>query len=1044
MRYPWEAIDGYRFESLAYDYVQDRYPEQNWSMLPLSGDGNRDIESRSRHYFLGQDVDYSVWVEAKYTRSFARSLGKGRLDPTLVSALIEPNVGAVLFISNGRFNSAYVTRAERALRVRHIPTSPSFVDGETLELWLDSRSNVAQTYFGSHSLKAGNGAGQRYSLAVRSAQLVAMDDYRAGHIERRNRLVNKEEYVLQLLIGSSERSRVIVSAEGVGLSLEESPEFPTTISIREGLTPIALRLVANRQTDSGRLVATLHNLQDDCRTRHQISYSIALPAVKIRSAGQLKAWQSLSRRIDQHQRVPGARSIRLVGGPAVGKTWILSRLSTYVPLDVPVRQYIFTENSSTNAQSLCRALLFMTFGTALEFNGLEEALSRTQTEDIAAFLVSQLLEASVSPQRASELFSNLARGDDLGPLFTRYPRGDSKILVLDDVHKADAVTLAILKRLLTEFAQSDNRTLLILSSRDVREDPLSAAVAPSLIADISVDPVTSRDIEETLRDIVGAERGQLLSKDASPVISNVLELRHLAEHLRAEAGALRDLEIPDFVKRCRELLCETTVASLAGRLRTRQEELCADIVFIAEGGISARFAEERFGGSIIESLVESGLVRKTIGESPVLFPAHDLLKDAYLARRNVYSRELGDLLDQYMRRYPERRIDLLGHLCRCGAGWRSRYLSAAVMMRDDLVSQSRFGAARALAETLYELVEEHGREKIGLDDPQYLQTLYAHADCTNHTRSTRLGLRLFTEVLTKSAECLPSAQRYAFAAQAKSEIFNARFWLMELEGLIAEIDDFVESLDNLSPMITSEWRVREARFTALNRKMMVQLLLDQTEAAEQTFQSTIALTKQENDLPNWAHLLMDKGKSLYLAKPEEALDLLERARAIYGSVNSEHRRLSVCCSHIAFLKIVLGKVGLSGVTELEFAAEELRIHGYTSEYTNALLELTAVNLCAARIREASENLSKLDRRTSKLENPRRYFLYLHLKSVMSALIGDTQNTSRLNNEYTQLVASLGASYVNVAVHNAKTGVQKKVCWAHVGAIDSLWIDNRLW
>ena len=74
---------------------------------PFSGDGNRDIESRSKHYFLGQDVDYSVWVEAKYTRSFTRSLGKERLDPTLVSALIEPNVGAVLFISNGRFNAAY-------------------------------------------------------------------------------------------------------------------------------------------------------------------------------------------------------------------------------------------------------------------------------------------------------------------------------------------------------------------------------------------------------------------------------------------------------------------------------------------------------------------------------------------------------------------------------------------------------------------------------------------------------------------------------------------------------------------------------------------------------------------------------------------------------------------------------------------------------------------------------------------------------------------------------------------------------------------------
>jgi hypothetical protein len=1041
MRYPWEAIDGYRFESLAYDYVQDRYPEQNWAMLPLSGDGNRDIESHSRHYFLGQDVDYSIWVEAKYTRSFTRSLGKGRLDPTLVSALIEPNVGAVLFISNGRFNAAYITRAERALRVRHIPTSPSFVDGETLEYWLDSRSNVAHAYFGGVFPPIEIDADKRHPLTVHSGQLVAMDDYRAGHIERRNRLVNKEEYVLQLLVGSSERSKVVVSAEGIGLALQESPEFPTTISIREGLTPISLRVVANRQTNSGRLLTTLHNLADDRKTRHRTSYSIALPAVRIRSAGQLKAWQALSRRIDQHQRVPGARSVRLVGGPAVGKTWILSRLSTYVPLDVPVRQYGFTENPSTNAQSLCRALLFMTFGTALEFDGLKDALARVQTEDITSLLVSQLLEGSASPQRASEVISNLMRGDDLGPMFTRYPRGDSKILVLDDVHKADSATLAILNRLLSEFAQSDNRTLLILSSREAREDLLADAIAPSLIADISVDPITNRDIEETLRDIVGTERGKLLSEDASPAISNVLELRHLAEYLRAEGAVLRDLQVPDFMRRCRELLRDTTVASIAGRLRTPVEQLCADAVFIAEGGISARFAEEHFGGGLVERLVESGLVRKTVGESPVLFPAHDLLKDAYLARRNVYSRELGDLLDHYMRRHPERRVDLLGHLCRCGAGWRSRYLSDAIEMRDDLVSQSRFGAARALAETLYDLVVQHGREKIGLDEPQYLQTLFAHADCTNHTRSARLGLELFGEVLAKSEECLPSAKRYAFAAQAKSEMFNARFWLMDHNGLVDEIDGFVKSLDSLPSIVMSEWRVREARFTALNRKMMVQFVLDQTEAAEQTFKSTIALAKEQNDLPNWAHLLMDKGKSLYLANPKDALDLLEGARAIYSSVNSEHRRLSVCSSQTAFLKIVLGG---GHVAELELAAEQLRVHGYTSEYTNALLELAAVNLCAGRQQEAVENLVKLDRRTSKLENPRRYFLYLHLKAVMSALIGDTGKAAQLNDEYTQCLTGLGPSYMKVALHNTRLRDCDKVSWAHIGGANNLWIDNRLW
>ena len=147
MRYPWGIIDAVKFEYLAFDYVRERYPEQDWSMLPLTGDGNRDVESHTRHYFFGESVDYASWVEAKYTQSLTRSLGKGRLDPTLVSALIEPNVGAVMFISNGCFNTAYINRAERALRVRHIPIPPRFIDGEVLERWLDRVPRIARRYF---------------------------------------------------------------------------------------------------------------------------------------------------------------------------------------------------------------------------------------------------------------------------------------------------------------------------------------------------------------------------------------------------------------------------------------------------------------------------------------------------------------------------------------------------------------------------------------------------------------------------------------------------------------------------------------------------------------------------------------------------------------------------------------------------------------------------------------------------------------------------------------------------------------------------------
>lgn len=1041
MRYPWETIDGYRFESLAFDYVQDRYPAQQWAKLPLSGDGNRDMEARSKHYFLGQDVDYSVWVEAKYTRSLGRALGKGRLDPTLVSALIEPNVGAVLFISNGRFNSAYITRAERALRVGHIPTTPSFIDGEALEHWLNTKPKVAQTYFSDIGVAIDADINISHQLAIRSCQMIAMNDYRAGHIEIRKRLTNKEEYVLQLLLASEKRRIVAITAEGSGLVIEPTLEFPTTLPIREGLTPIALRAIANRQTRSGCLAISVHCSDDNSDAQRQIHYSVAPSPIKIRSASQLKALQAISQRIDRHQRIPQAHSIRLIGAPAAGKTWVLSRLSSYVPLDVAVRQYTFMDSPTLNAQCVCRALLFMTFGTAFEFDGLDDVFARSRTEDVSSRTLSILLDGAHSPQRAAEAMSVLLAGDELGPIFTRYSRGDAKILVLDDIHKADMDTTELLIRLLTEFGQSANRTLLILSSRGEDIDPLAEVAAPSLVAEIAISSVTKNDIQETLYEIIGAERANLIGDEMDAAISNILELRHFAEDLNAEVSTLKELNVSSFMARCRELIRGTTIVSLVGRLRTTTEYLAADLIMIAEGGVSVRFVEETFGDRLIGRLVESGLVRKTVGESPLLFPAHDLLKEAYLARRQVYSDTLGGLLDKLMLRNPEQRVNLLGHLCSCGAQWRSRYLSSAIELRDDLISQSRFGAARSLAETLYSLVQANGPVRLGLTDQQHLETLYAHADCNNHTRSAKRALAGFKEVIAQAKRYASSATAQAFLAQATAETFNARFWLLDVSGLLPEIDTFLHSLKILSPSLTSEWRLREGRFTALNRKMMLQFLLDDAAGAEKTFDAAIALAEAQYDLANRAHLLMDKAKSCYLGSPESSLKLLKQAASIYRSLNREHRRQKVCASQIAFLKNMLETADLS---ILETAAEELHTNGYAAEYSNALLEQAAVNLVIGRSQVAAAILAKVGRQANALESPRRLFLYHHLCAVLAAFEGDANSASQLNKTYIEATRGLGVSYLRIAEHNNEMGLCRNIAWAHANDVKSLWIDNRLW
>lgn len=1040
MRYPWQVMDSVKFERLAFDYVCDKYPEQDWTMLPLSGDGNRDVESRSRHYFFGQAAEYASWVEAKYTQSLTRSLSKGRLDPTIVSALIEPNVGAVMFISNGCFNTAYINRAERALRVRHVPVPPRFIDGKLLENWLDRVPRIAKRYFRARLPKRITTA-DPFAFAIHEAQIVAMDDYRAGHLEGRRALVSQEDYVLQLLIATASSRTFRFRISGPGLTLLTSPEFPDSVFLHEGLTSLALRFTADLQVTNGKLVAAICDQESDRIESKSIAYSICPAPVQIRSAGQLSALQRLADRLRNHQRIPYAHLLRLTGDAATGKTWILSRIVAQVSLNVPVRRYTFMQDRPTyNAQTICRALLFMTVGTAFEFEGFANAIGRhIRSEDISRDLFDWLVLGVSNSQKALELLSLLTRSDLLGPLFTQNARGDAKILILDDLHKADNQTVALLKRLFTEFADSENKTLIVLGTRpDVRAE-IDEAVICSEVETIEIDPVTTRDVSETLIDIVGVDRAEKIARDLGPAITNLLELFQFTDSLRQQIAGLSALPDPAFMRRCRELLRDATAIGMVGSVRSREEKRILDFLFIMDGGIETEFVRITFGLGLVERLLANGLVISLSADPPLLAPKHDLVRDAYLAHQRVYSDQLGDVLDLYMSWAPMRRNDLLGHLCRCGPRWRSRYLSAAIEARDVLIDRTQYGAARSIAEALYVLGEQGHRA--GMSEIQRLESIYAHADCITHTRSAGRSIEFFQQACTVADQCAPSMESYALKFQATAALVSARFWSLDTKNLLKDIDIVLAEWEALPPEYTRHPRLVDGYLTALNRRMMVYFLHDRLREAEAAYRTGVAASRRLNDQAHLGHLFMDKGKSLCLRDPSRALHLFQQAHSIYSSLPNEQRRLMVCASQMAFVNVILGHGHKS---ELESKADKLVRSGYATEYVNALLELAAISLVATDVERARHLLTRVERSDAALDSPRKLMMYYHLMAVLLVLERNVEEARRFMDSHLQAANSLGRSYSVIAKHNAGLPDGDRVCWGHCRLQSSIWIDNRLW
>jgi len=1039
MRYPWGAIDGYRFETLAFDYARKKYPERTWRLLPQSGDGNRDVESSSRLLLPDRSVEIMAWIEAKYTRSVRRALSKGRLDPTLVSALIEPNVGYVLFISNGRFNDAYINRAERVFRLRQMLTTPQFVDGELLEKWLDRTPQIVRKFFPRKPASDRVQTRPDRDLAIRSCQIVALDDYRAAHIEKRRHLRLQEDYVLQVLASSSVGGEITAKLTGEGICPVADREFPATLLLRPGLTSIPLRFYVAHGAGRGKIVVTVSDQREEAVG--EAEFSLAPAAVQIRSASQLAALQRIREILRRHQHVPLNQALLLVGAGAAGKTWVLSRVTSHLSLGIAVMHQTFEANSPAhNAQCVLRGLLFMTVGSAFEFDGAAEVISREiRTNDVSEDVLRMLLQGHHSREKATELLQVLVKGDFLGPLFTKCARGDPKVLIFDDVHKADEDAVMLIRRVLGDFAGARNKTLVLLAGRPELPATLAATVNESLAETIEIGPVTADDIEETLRTVVG-ERAAWISEPASAVISNVLELQTLAESLNAEASALEGMVETRFLLRCRELMKTATVSGLVEGLRIAIAQPALDLIFLTEGGVECGFIEKHFGWKVVEDLLASRLVTMALGAARMLQPKHDLVRDAYLSRRNVYSDKLRDLVDAYLRSAPDRRNDLLGRLCLCDRKWRARYLGEAIAARDTEIGRTRYGAARPLAEAVYQLAVDPQSAQ-PFSDVQRIEAIFAHGDCTMHTRSASKAVAIFREAIERADRCHPSTEITALRLNATAEIISQRFWMLDTRGLLKDTDAFLSELDRLPPTMAAHPRVREARLTALNRKMMVHYLHDQTATAEKVFSVGAELAETVDDRANLAHLVMDRGKSLCLQAPGEALGCFEQALAMYAALNDQERRRKVCASQTAFLRVL---VQGNHPGELESGAEELFRSGYMPEYANALLEIAGVSMVEGRLERAEELLKQAGQIAAASESPRRSFLCAHLNGVLAALKGDVVSATRWHREHAGAVTNLGASYQSVAKHNLRPNRRTVAVWAHQGASDGWWVEPRLW
>lgn len=1035
MRYPWADLNANLFEKLAKKYLDDRYPGETWILLPSSGDGNRDIEAVTRTSALGAPIASKSWVEAKHTKKGKRSLSKGQLDPTVVSVLLDNSVCALMFITNSRYPDSYILRAQRVLEGK-LQGGVHFIDSEHLEAWLDGQPAIVSDYFSSVEPLNPPASGARPSLT--SALLISPSDYMEGHFERRLALYQNEELILALVVSSKAKLEMKATLEGSGLTLEPTPRFPVFFSIHMGRQIIPLRVVARQRNINGKAVVSLWDTQGDCHCTATLQYSIGAESLHLDCSGQISASQSLHEALRAYRDAPGPCCISLVGASGSGKSFILEGVRQRSWLEV-LHFQAFGEPSQ-NARELCRSLLFMSFGRGAQLQGLAEG-GRFKSPDLPFALIKQLQDGADGIADAQEILETLVSCDDLSQLFTLRSRGDAKVLVFDDVQKADDLSRRVLNKMLELLAKSANQTLVVLA-RHPTYTSLDDTVRPLLIKDIYVTPLTLSDIEEVLCRYLQPEAVRVLLPETHKVVKTTLELRYLASELRSNPGLMAlstEAAVAEVLKR----MVAASIPEIATRIQVAKVEEAADLVALIDGGVPEAFLTKHFGVTVVAELLASELFerrRQRSGEPFQIVSSHDLLRAAYLARRRIHSDALAKRIEDLLQIEPHRRADILGHLCLCGEHWRQRYLSEALGIRDTLLAQTRFGAARSLSHTLYALVSSEGLAKLGLTPEEHLSIAYGHADCINHTEGSGRALEYFRETIRIGKSYSSEPVVAPFMCQAQAELFNMRFWQYDLADFQAQAESFLRVYDNLPPELESE-RITDAKITTLNRLMMVEYLLDSPEKAEEAFRRGWEYSERHGYVHDRANLLMDQAKSIMLINPSEALNKMEQAGTMYAQTNTQTRRLAVCKAQTAYLRSMLN--GQSPLV-VESIAANLREEGFAQEYANCLLQISALHLSAGRHEEASDLLDDLGRQA--LEHaPRRLMLYHHLRGVATAMLKGPDAARSAFGRHADLAKKLGESYREIAHHNASLGPDiDSVDWASSRRADAYWLEPRLW
>ena len=759
-RIDWSKIkDGYKgFEKLAVRYVQCCY-DSRFEHTKDTRDGNKDARLAKDNYTIVmgfQKAEGAVeewWMEAKFSTN-TEHLTRYRLDATLVSAILKGTVGRVIFVTNIDVSTQTINDIRQALTCATHCQEVDFCTKDYLEYWLYQKPNILKKFFADYHDEP---IELDDTILTRQMDFFAADRSNLVFRESLGVLDRECSYIARFSVYSRMQQEVsIQSASNLkGIIIQSPKKLRLNAGINQ--TEICFRLSSDYGYKSKKAkqehlhlpspAFKLGNL--DIVSRRNITVS----AVS-KKTYNLPSQETLLQRMQKHFKLSKQRTqtglFCVSGQSGVGKSYVIDAFINSIS---QTNSLLFvcemSENQQNNLENFVRCIDFIYFPFLPADSVNKDYLDKIRNEQFFSPFYYELVCCKRTVEELGKLLARYISED--GCLFPRKLYVDPRLIIIDDLHKANGLIINAIYKMALELSAINAPYMLILSGQKVSHTKYYSELSKSVQIVEEELCITDVDCMALLPPgIVDLNVRHLFN--SAVLFSNVMEMLFFTEYILDHGEKVNDFE--SFSMLYQLFSQEKIMDAYIGRLfmsATRGDEaadaLCNEIYWNT-GGVESPDPS-------LEQKLLSFHVAKLDPSTNRLIPYHDIYAAFY--RRHYNCRSIAE-------------IPLLELL----DGTDANAKRMAFEKLHNEFKKKRYISVYYSLETIFR--ESASKYKNLINETDYYTLFYEYALSWTHCSLDHSGQNLFRRIYTETKAFLhPSSQLRKICNAALWELTNSTF-----------------------------------------------------------------------------------------------------------------------------------------------------------------------------------------------------------------------------------------------------------------------------